>query len=269
MEASPITLFSLLNKLNRLIFATLASSPTVIRMRATTLFVYLYVCVCVRFFFFVCVCTHMRLLLVLLDEPEKFKRKKRTQRRTFTLASKMLRVPLKKKKERNRITGHVTHIVIVGRIRTTMFFFFRVSVCVCVCAAGLLSRSKTLQVSDSTRMSPHLRLPNSTHLYICMMLLDTFLCHVVTLLFLLALIFLLTISQNHLLFFFFLPFNDNYFFFFFHLCVCVSVCFGLPPFSLSAGAFDDATFAVEGNNYIHACFLSLPPSLPPPLLSKA
>ena len=133
MEASPITLFSLLNKLNRLIFATLASSPTVIRMRATTLFVYLYVCVCAFFFFFVCVCTHMRLLLVLLDEPEKFKRKKRTQRRTFTLASKMLRVPLKKKKERNRITGHVTHIVIVGRIRTTMFVFFFSCICVCVC----------------------------------------------------------------------------------------------------------------------------------------
>ena len=152
-----------------------------------------------------------------------------------------------------------------------MFFFFRVSVCVCVCvcAAGLLSRSKTLQVSDSTRMSPHLRLPNSTHLYICMMLLDTFLCHVVTLLFLLALIFLLTISQNHLLFFFFCLSTTTTSFFFFHLCVCVSVCFGLPPFSLSAGAFDDATFAVEGNNYIHACFLSLPPSLPPPLLSKA
>lgn len=79
-----------------------------------------------------------------------------------------------------------------------------------------------MQVSDSTRMNPHLLLPNSTHLYICMMLLDTFLCHVVTLLFLLALIFLLTISQNHLLFFF-LPFNDNYFFFFPSLCVCLCV----------------------------------------------
>ena len=94
----------------------------------------------------------------------------------------------------------------------------------CVCAAGLLSRSKTLQVSDSTRMSPHLRLPNSTHLYTCMMLLDTFLCHVVTLLFLLALIFLLTISQNHLLFFFFcLSTTTTSFFFFSSLCVCVCV----------------------------------------------